>query len=170
MTHSVTISAIYVVNEQEIEISVTPTEEQDIIDAIIEEASNQDIELEESDIDLEDSDFQVTDWDLLANSPDDQQTLELVYKINDSFISDHIDIDIILSYADAVGIDYIEDVEEAYQGQYDSDEDFAQDMAEQTGSIDRNASWPQNCIDWEQAARELMYDYTEAGGYYFRQL
>lgn len=63
-----------------------------------------------------------------------------------------------------------DNIEEAYSGQFDNDVDFAQDMAEQTGSIDKDASWPQNCIDWEHAAKEIMYDYCEENGYYFRNL
>ncbi len=39
---------------------------------------------------------------------------------------------------------------------------YAQELAEDIGAIDRNASWPNTCIDWEQAARELAMDYTEA--------
>lgn len=69
----------------------------------------------------------------------------------------------------SLGIDP-SNIEEAYQGQYRSDEDFAQEMAEQLGSIDKNATWPQNCIDWEHAAKELMYDYCEENGHYFRNL
>lgn len=52
----------------------------------------------------------------------------------------------------------------------DDDEEFAEDMAEQVGAIDRDAKWPMNCIDWEQAAKELMMDYMEHNGYYFRSL
>lgn len=59
-------------------------------------------------------------------------------------------------------------IQEAYAGEFGSDEDFARDMADQLGSVDKNASWPNNCIDWEYAARELMYDYAEENGYYFR--
>jgi antirestriction protein len=62
------------------------------------------------------------------------------------------------------------DFDEAYAGKFDSDEDFAQDMADQLGSVDENAAWPNNCIDWEYAARELMYDYFEVDGYYFRSV
>lgn len=62
------------------------------------------------------------------------------------------------------------DIEEAYQGQYKSDEDFAQEMADQLGAIDKDLAWPHSCIDWENAARELMYDYSEENGYYFRNL
>jgi hypothetical protein len=39
-------------------------------------------------------------------------------------------------------------------------EDYAQDLAEDIGAIDSNASWPNTCIDWELAARELQYDYS----------
>ena len=39
-------------------------------------------------------------------------------------------------------------------------EDYAKELAEDTGAIDKNLSWPNNCIDWKQAARELQMDYT----------
>ena len=38
-------------------------------------------------------------------------------------------------------------------------QEYAQDLAEDCGMGDTNASWPMNCIDWEQAARELQMDY-----------
>ena len=38
--------------------------------------------------------------------------------------------------------------------------DYAQELAEDIGAIDPNATWPLNCIDWEQAASELQTDYT----------
>jgi antirestriction protein len=57
--------------------------------------------------------------------------------------------------------------EEAYQGTYDSDEEFAQELAEEIGAVNHSASWPNNCIDWERAARDLMYDYFEMDGHYF---
>jgi antirestriction protein len=37
---------------------------------------------------------------------------------------------------------------------------YAEELAEEIGAIDRNARWPANCIDWEQAARELRFDYS----------
>lgn len=39
-------------------------------------------------------------------------------------------------------------------------EDYAQELAEEIGAINPNAGWPNNCIDWERAARELQMDYT----------
>lgn len=76
------------------------------------------------------------------------------------------------AYIDNVGEQYAtaDNVAEAYAGEFQSDEDFAQDVADQLGSVDKNAVWPMTCIDWEQAASELMYDYFEVDGYYFRNL
>lgn len=39
-------------------------------------------------------------------------------------------------------------------------ERYAQEMAEDIGAIPDDAKWPCNCIDWEQAARELQGDYA----------
>lgn len=39
-------------------------------------------------------------------------------------------------------------------------EEYAQQLAEDIGAIDSNASWPNNYIDWERAARELRMDYS----------
>ncbi|MBC7845535.1 MAG: antirestriction protein ArdA [Flavobacterium sp.] len=64
---------------------------------------------------------------------------------------------------------FFDAIEESYCGEFSSDEDFAQDMAEQTG-VEISNTWPHNCIDWERAARDLMYDYYESNGYYFRSI
>jgi antirestriction protein len=64
---------------------------------------------------------------------------------------------------------FFEALEESYSGHFTSDENFAQDMAEQTG-FEESSQWPQNCIDWERAARDLMFDYSESNSHYFRSL
>lgn len=69
-----------------------------------------------------------------------------------------------------IGDDDLSDFEEAYQGEYSSDENFARETAEQLGEMDSNVQWPYTCIDWEYAARELMYDYSESNGHYFRNI
>ena len=38
--------------------------------------------------------------------------------------------------------------------------DYAMEMAYDIGAVDPKANWPTNCIDWEQAARELQMDYS----------
>lgn len=38
--------------------------------------------------------------------------------------------------------------------------DYAQELADDIGAINSEATWPNNCIDWEQAAEELQQDYS----------
>lgn len=38
--------------------------------------------------------------------------------------------------------------------------EYAQELAEDIGAINEDATWPNTCIDWKQAARELQMDYT----------
>lgn len=46
-------------------------------------------------------------------------------------------------------------------------ERYAQEVAEDIGAISNPDEWPNYCIDWERAARELAMDYgtVEFGGY-----
>lgn len=37
---------------------------------------------------------------------------------------------------------------------------YAEELANDIGAINSDQSWPNNCIDWERAARELQVDYT----------
>jgi antirestriction protein len=62
----------------------------------------------------------------------------------------------------------LEHIEDLYQGEYSTDKDLAYQLADDIGAIDENASWPMNCIDWERAARDLMYDNGSSDGHYFR--
>ena len=39
--------------------------------------------------------------------------------------------------------------------------EHAQELAEDIGAINSDATWPNNCIDWDEAARQLQQDYTE---------
>jgi len=38
--------------------------------------------------------------------------------------------------------------------------EYAQELAEDIGTINEYNSWPCYCIDWERAARELKMDYA----------
>lgn len=40
-------------------------------------------------------------------------------------------------------------------------EDYARELAEEVGAIDKNAPWPATYIDWEAAAAALQQDYTD---------
>ena len=39
-------------------------------------------------------------------------------------------------------------------------QDYAQELAKDCGLVGPGVLWPNTCIDWKQAARELQYDYT----------
>lgn len=39
--------------------------------------------------------------------------------------------------------------------------EYAQELAEDIGAVNRNADWPNNCIDWDAAAEQLKMDYAE---------
>lgn len=58
--------------------------------------------------------------------------------------------------------------DDMYQGKYDSDADFAMYMHESINDTSKDNEWPYNCIDWKQAANDLMHDYFEIEGHYFR--
>jgi hypothetical protein len=49
---------------------------------------------------------------------------------------------------------------------------YAEELAEDLGLVDRNRAWPISCIDWDRASDELQYDYTsvqvDGTDYYFR--
>ena len=62
-----------------------------------------------------------------------------------------------------------EKIDECYAGSYASDIDFAVELADSCG-FEEPASWPNTCIDWERAARDLMFDYVENDGHYFRNI
>ena len=66
--------------------------------------------------------------------------------------------------------DVLESFEESYVGWFDRDEDFARDVADSMITLS-DLSWPLNCIDWAEAANEILNgDYWTGDGYYFRSL
>lgn len=124
------------------------------------------------------------DLDHLQSEIDGQEEDQCV--VNDSLkASDSMDIDTARDWVEAADASpysdgvfeaayecdvHVSQVQEAYSGEFKSNEEFAQDMADQVGSSDDNTSWPNGYIDWERAASDLMMDYCEDNGYYFRNL
>ena len=75
------------------------------------------------------------------------------------------------AYKELVGEDYYkeDEADEAYQGEYKNDEDFTMQLLEGTGTIPKDLP-PYVHIDWELTARDIMMDYMEQDGHYFRNL
>lgn len=63
----------------------------------------------------------------------------------------------------------LDDFEEMYQGEHDSNEDFVQTLLEDTGDLPKDLPCYIH-IDWESTARDIMMDYMEIGGHYFRSI
>lgn len=63
----------------------------------------------------------------------------------------------------------LESIGEAYQGEYRDDEDFTQQLVEDIYG-DPTKDIPFLHIDWEGTARDVMMDYAEENGHYFRIL
>tara|TARA_R110000868_G_scaffold269128_1_gene528496 strand:+ start:213 stop:725 length:513 start_codon:yes stop_codon:yes gene_type:complete len=59
----------------------------------------------------------------------------------------------------AAGCGTLADADEfraAYCGEFESEEDYAQELADEIGAIPPGVGWPCTCIDWGRAARELF--------------
>ena len=60
----------------------------------------------------------------------------------------------------------LESIEDAYYGEYSSDIEFAENYAETQG-FEEPMKWPFIHIDWQEAARDLMFYFQEDNDHYF---
>lgn len=81
-------------------------------------------------------------------------------------LDDH-EKEILEAYLECFGEGDIDDAMDAYQGQFDSDIDFTMDLLEACGDIPQDLP-SYVVIDWEATARNIMFDYSEHNGFYFR--
>lgn len=95
-----------------------------------------------------------------------------IYDIADKIDNSSLDIEIIGSFVDCFGQytdvdELISSAEENYYGCYDSDEDFAENLLQEMGTIPE--SLPSYVyIDYERTARDLMFDFNCSNKHYFR--
>lgn len=92
-----------------------------------------------------------------------------IYDIAEQINESEYDIEVFEACADCVGrMDFqsvYDGVINYYMGEYSDDETFAQYLLE----MDIPESLPNYIyIDWEATARNLMYDYFESNGHYFK--
>ena len=117
---------------------------------------NDDVEITRSEFDISDlSDFKADEddaFDILENLADAEK--------------EH-DYDVILAYFNLRGEIDRNDISDSYRGNFNSDEDFVQNLLEDTGDIPSDLPSYIH-IDWERTARDIMMDYSEDNGYYFR--
>ena len=76
--------------------------------------------------------------------------------------------DAVSAFLDNFNIEDINNFNDAYQGQWDSGAEFAQNLAEDCCEVPREmSSWIE--IDWKASWENLSYDYFESDGYVFSQ-
>ncbi len=76
--------------------------------------------------------------------------------------------DAVAAFLDNFNIEDINNFNDAYQGQWDSGAEFAQNLAEDCCEVPREmSSWIE--IDWKSSWENLSYDYFESDGYIFSQ-
>lgn len=110
--------------------------------------------------------------DLLATNPSPDEAAALAEFINSEIVGMY-PLDAYEQFLDNYGTTHdtqqFERFTEAYAGEYESEQDYARDLADDLGLVDRDASWPNNFIDWKRAADELFstdYWSAPAGGYH----
>ena len=116
----------------------------------------------------EDAEFVGIEITNFGDVPTDYANAEKVFEFATAFAECSYEIEVVEAALNC-GVEP-DDIDEAYQGEYESDEDFARSIAEELGLINKNAKWPYTCIDWGFAAKELMYDYSESNRHYFRDM
>lgn len=84
----------------------------------------------------------------------------------DYLAMDEDDRELLEAYLEAGFDGDLEDAQDRFQGRFDSDIDFVQDLLEACGDIPRDLPH-YIAIDWETTARNIMYDYADANGFYF---
>ena len=74
--------------------------------------------------------------------------------------------EVVESFLEIFDIESIGSLSDAYQGQYDSGAEFAEQLATDCCEVPRDMpSWIE--IDWKASWDNLSYDYTEINGYIF---
>lgn len=160
MTNSIfDFTALFMGESFEVSFDLGTDTKETVLDSLKEQFLELNEDFKEDDFE---EDFEVTSW---GDVPEWLQDIETLTELSENFDSSY-DLEI---YEAAKDCDIqFSDVNEAYSGEFDSNEDFAENMANELGYMNDAKGWPFNCIAWEQAARDLMQDYSESNGHYFR--
>ena len=90
------------------------------------------------------------------------ETYFLTYFEEYADMVDKVGREVVEAFLEEFDISDVSNLEDFYQGQYNSGAEFAQQMAEDCGDVGRNtAGWIE--IDWEASWNNLSYDYVECG-------
>ena len=136
----------------------------DFINETIDEINDE----EESELgyitDIKEITYEVTDWGEVEEYGN-LKDIDLLNEIAEETISYGWDV---INAAIECDIQ-ISDIDEAYQGEYKDDEDFAESICTEVGDIPSDLPSYIH-IDWERTSGDIMMDYSESDGHYFRCL
>lgn len=67
--------------------------------------------------------------------------------------------------------DAVSNFEDAYIGEFHSEAQFAENLADEFGDLNKIPNYLLDCIDWQQVwDATLRHDYYEINGHYFRSI
>lgn len=89
-------------------------------------------------------------------------------ELREELMENQVNFEAYSAYVENIGIDYatLEGFEEAFVGKFSNDEDFVREIC--SAELQDAQLPPYIYIDWERTARNLMHDFFESDGYYFR--
>ena len=106
--------------------------------------------------------------ELYSESGFDEDSFDAILKymeLCDSYEKDAVD-----AFIDCRGCDYLDNFEEAYQGKWDDEEDFARNIVNECYDLSKMGDL-EYYFDYDKYARDLFnYDYDFVDGYVFRYL
>lgn len=121
--------------------------------------------------DEEDPELDAQDWECLPPGLDgDDLFLADKWELLQEYIElcDRYDADAVDAYVSCFGLNSLGKFEERYQGEYDSEEDFAENIVNELYDLDRTMGSLSYYFDYAKYARDLfMGDYTMEDGYVF---
>jgi hypothetical protein len=81
----------------------------------------------------------------------------------ETYYNSYLDVQVFIAGLE-IGI-AIENIEDSYQGAYNSDGEFTEHITNELYNLKDIPNYL--VIDWEASSRDLMYDFSENNGYYF---
>ena len=94
------------------------------------------------------------------------------------YVEEHgsYDLEAYEGYADNLTLDLLEvedwmsEADENYSGEFYNDEEFAESLLEETEDLSSLPNLIRYNLDWSGIARDIMHDYFEVSGHYFRNV
>ena len=136
---------------------------EDVIQAILEELNN---DLGEGVPEIEETDIVLTSLECTEDVHSKYNNVDDIFEYAQTYCECEQEAEIVNA---AIDCDIQgSDIDEAYNGEFDDDADFVENLLTDCGDLPKLPNYIY--IDWDKTARDVMYDYCESNGHYFRNL